>query len=116
MTQRPPRSTRSDTRLPYTTLVRSLRRADERLDAADEPVGAVGVDPEQVAGGQPRIAALEQGAQRTVGVGAVAVAELGQQHADLADGSLLGEPVVALDQPAGVHVVAGDLQRGAPIG
>src|SRR3546814_1248289 len=39
MIRRPPRSTRTDTLLPYTTLFRSLWRADLRSDAVPRDVG-----------------------------------------------------------------------------
>jgi hypothetical protein len=91
----------------------SVRVADEGLHAADEPVVAVFVDGEQVAGRQPRIPTFEQCPQRLVRVGAVARAEPGQQHADLAGPALDGEPVGAFHEPAGGDVVAGDLQPGA---
>src|SRR3546814_15175765 len=43
MIRRPPRSTRTDTLFPYTTLFRSRRLADAGLDVAHEARGAVRV-------------------------------------------------------------------------
>ena len=42
---------------------RAVRMADQRGDAADEPVVAVAVDGEEVTGGQPGVAPLEKGAE-----------------------------------------------------
>src|SRR3546814_10263116 len=44
MIRRPPRSTRTDTLFPYTTLFRSVRGAPQRLDLVAQPVALVGDD------------------------------------------------------------------------
>src|SRR3546814_17382140 len=63
MIRRPPRSTRTDTRVPYTTLFRSLALADlhryrvERGELAELPRQAVDVDDDAVVHSSPPLVA-----------------------------------------------------------
>src|SRR3546814_11908459 len=50
MIRRPPRSTRTDTLFPYTTLFRSGVRTDDAADAAADIEVALGADAEAIAG------------------------------------------------------------------
>src|SRR3546814_14415582 len=65
ITRRTPRSTRSDTLFPYTTLFRSVRRRED--DVTDLPGVAVGHGREEVAAGGPDLVAERKG------VGAIVV-------------------------------------------
>src|SRR3546814_5208810 len=58
MRRRPPRSTRTDTRFPYTTLFRA--REGDRLEVAvvDDGVGGVGIDGNGLAGMRERVARM----------------------------------------------------------
>src|SRR3546814_15330398 len=114
MIRRPPRSTRTDTLFPYTTLFRS------RLVLAGEAVlDVVAVDrdvlhhlgAERLAAGDDGVVALAHGLGREVGVGAgavpVALHRLGVEGGGHAE--VLGD---AVEQPAGNPELVGDLQIG----
>src|SRR3546814_1860316 len=53
MIRRPPRSTRTDTLFPYTTLFRSSRAVQERVQLVDEAPGAKHVQRDRAGGGVP---------------------------------------------------------------
>src|SRR3546814_2278128 len=92
MIRRPPRSTRTDTLFPYTTLFRSLELVGAVLDA-DEELRAVGVGPGIGHGhGAERVLALHR--------------LVGEAVAGAAPAGALG--VAALDDEAGDHAVEGE--------
>src|SRR3546814_4373910 len=74
MIRRPPRSTRTDTLFPYTTLFRSRQR---RLDGVQRQVGVdegiVDVDDRQILDLPGEVDHLDQRARRAVSVGRIAV-------------------------------------------
>src|SRR3546814_16101346 len=109
MIRRPPRSTRTDTLFPYTTLFRSL----ELELAAEEGVAAAGVDHVARAEGQRIAVGAPRMHQRRAAVGA----ELDALHLDLLErldavlARVFEQHLVALLALAVVGVVALGVQR-----
>src|SRR3546814_16238532 len=121
MIRRPPRSTRTDTLFPYTTLFRSAERPGKTDDAGQQPIGGdLDVDEHELAGNpcsqrelaldlrrrQTGVAALhEEAAARLAPVLAV---ELGHDCQHLG-AQPAGEPTPR----SGVHLTVGGRQRPA---
>src|SRR3546814_13867543 len=104
MIRRPPRSTRTDTLFPYTTLFRSLQLDDEALDHAEAALPEGGVGGVQAEGCQQLLVALASaGAQhlqvllRTARRGAL-VDRVERVHTAVAEG-------LGLDLVGHVHAV-----------
>src|SRR3546814_13096030 len=76
MRRRPPRSTRTDTRVPYTTLFRSVRGGDaSRKLSKGQDRGAI---PSNAAAQRNFVAILEPSALRAVGKGDMRLARFGE--------------------------------------
>src|SRR3546814_2108907 len=116
MIRRPPRSTRTDTLFPYTTLFRSAERPGKTDDAGQQPIGGdLDVDEHDLAGNpcsqrelaldlrrrQPGVAALDDEAADRVAP--VIALELGPDDEDIGD-RRAGDPHLRAVQ----HITVGD--------